>query len=78
MVFGVLIFLNAATDQIRRASGHNWPSLRADLLRMVTFRQLRLRVLVTYLILPILFMFLEVRLLHPTSYILHPTSYMLL
>ena len=60
MVFGVLIFLNAAAAQLRRASGHAWSQLRADLLRLVTFRQLRIRVLMIYLILPIVFMFLEV------------------
>ena len=60
MVFGVLIFLNAAADQLRRASGHAWSQLRTDLLRLVTFRRLRIQVLMIYLILPIVFMFLEV------------------
>jgi len=60
LVFCVLIFFNMAADQIRRSSGHNWAQLRGEVLRLVAFRQLRIRVLLVYLILPILFMFLEV------------------
>jgi len=60
LTFCVLIFFNMAADQIRRASGHSWAQLRGELLRLVTFRQLRVRVLLVYLILPIVFMFLEV------------------
>lgn len=60
LVFAVLLFLNASADLLRRASGSSWPGLRIDLLRLITFRELRLRLLLVYLILPIIFLFLEV------------------
>jgi len=60
LVFAVLLFLNSTADYLRRASGHHWPSIRVDVLRLLTFRQIRLRLLLVYLILPIIFLFLEV------------------
>ena len=60
LVFAVLLFLNATSDHLRRATGHVWPALRVDLLRLITFRQIRMRLLLVYLILPIFFLFLEV------------------
>lgn len=60
LVFAVLLFLNATADYLRRASGHNWSNLRVDLMRIIAFREIRLRLLLVYLILPIIFLFLEV------------------
>lgn len=45
LVFAVLLFLNSTADYLRRASGHHWPSIRVDVLRLLTFRQIRLRLL---------------------------------
>ena len=63
MVFGVLRLINASTDGLRRgrAAGTQWRSLRVELQRLVALRALRLRLLVVYLALPILFLFLEVQ-----------------
>ena len=41
LVFGVLIFLNAAADALRRSTGHQWDTLKGDLSRLLTFRQVR-------------------------------------
>ena len=60
LVFAVLLFLNSTADYLRRASGHHWPSIRVDVLRLITFREIRLRLLLVYLILPIICLFLEV------------------
>ena len=60
LIFCILIFFNMAADTIRRSSGHSWPQLKGEILRLVAYRQLRLRVLVVYLVLPIVFMFMEV------------------
>ena len=60
LIFCILIFFNMAADTIRRSSGHSWPHLKGEILRLVAYRQLRLRVLVVYLVLPIVFMFMEV------------------
>jgi len=60
LIFAVLLFLNATSDHLRRATGHVWPALRVDLLRLIAFRQIRMRLLLVYLILPIIFLFLEV------------------
>ena len=63
LIFCILIFFNMAADTIRRSSGHSWPQLKGEILRLVAYRQLRLRVLVVYLVLPIVFMFMEVYML---------------
>jgi hypothetical protein len=60
LVFAVLLFLNTLTDHLRRNTGHVWAQLRVDLLHLTVYRELRVRVLLVYLILPIVFMFLEV------------------
>ena len=60
LVFAVLLFLNATADMLRRASGSSWTGLRPDLHRLIMFRELRIRLLLVYLILPIIFLFLEV------------------
>ena len=63
MVFGVLRLISASTDALRRgraASTHRL-NLRVELQRLVALRALRLRLLVVYLVLPILFLFLEVQ-----------------
>ena len=60
IVFGVLLFFNTTNEAIRRAAGHAWPQLRADLLRLHLLKQLWRRALLAYLLLPVAFMFLEV------------------
>ena len=60
LVFAVLLFLNATADMLRGASGSSWTGLRPDLHRLIMFRELRIRLLLVYLILPIIFLFLEV------------------
>ncbi len=60
VVFGVLLFLNASYERLRRATGHEWAVLRADIVRAGLLKAIRLRLLLVYLVLPIVFMFLEV------------------
>ena len=60
LVFAVMVFLNSTSEAFRRQSGHQWPRLQADLTRIICYRNLRFRVLMVFLILPIVFMFFEV------------------
>mmetsp|Transcript_41538 Transcript_41538/g.97203 ORF Transcript_41538/g.97203 Transcript_41538/m.97203 type:complete len:184 (-) Transcript_41538:299-850(-) len=63
IIFGILLFLNASAEQLRRSRGHSWAQLGPELTRLHALRALRLRLLIIYLVLPILFMFLEVQVL---------------
>ena len=60
LVFGVLLFFNATTETLRRQTGQQWRTLEADLTRLLVYRELRFRVMMVYLVLPIVFMFIEV------------------
>ena len=60
LVFGVVLFFNSSTDSLRRNSSQAWAGVRSDLVKLLAYRDLRVRVMAVYLILPILFMFLEV------------------
>ena len=63
LIFGILMLLNGSTERLRLAHGHSWNQLRVDLPRLAGRRSLRWRLLLVYLVLPILFMFLEVQVL---------------
>jgi len=63
IIFGILLFLNASAEQLRRAHGSGWSTLGAELVRLHSLRALRLRLLLISLVLPIFFMFLEVQVL---------------
>ena len=63
LIFGVILFINASAESLRRAHGHAWETLQPELVRLSALRSLRLRLLVVYLVLPILFMFLTVQVL---------------
>jgi len=63
LIFAILLFLNASTERLRQAQGHQWEQLHTELPRLIALRKLRLRLLVVYLVLPILIMFLEVQVL---------------
>lgn len=63
LIFAILLFLNASAERLRHAQGHQWAQLRTELPRLLALRKLRWRLLLMYLVLPILFMFLEVQVL---------------
>ena len=63
LIFGVILFINASAETLRRAHGHAWETLQPELVRLSALRSLRLRLLVVYLVLPIFFMFLQVQVL---------------
>ena len=63
LIFAILLFLNASAERLRHAHGHQWAQLRTELPRLLALRKLRWRLLLVYLVLPILFMFLEVQVL---------------
>ena len=63
LIFAILLFLNASAERLRHAQGHQWAQLRTELPRLLALRKLRWRLLLVYLVLPILFMFLEVQVL---------------
>jgi len=63
VIFCILLFLNASAEQLRRSHGHLWSQLQPEFTRLLALRALRVRLLVVYLVLPILCMFLEVQVL---------------
>lgn len=63
LIFAVLLFLNASAERLRHANGHQWAQLRTELPRLLALRKLRWRLLLAYLVLPIVFLFLEVQVL---------------
>ena len=63
IIFAILLFLNASSARSATVQGHQWEELRTELPRLLALRKLRWRLLLVYLVLPILIMFLEVQVL---------------
>lgn len=63
IIFAILLFLNASSARSATVQGHQWEELHKELPRLLALRKLRWRLLLVYLVLPILIMFLEVQVL---------------
>ncbi|KAL1527548.1 hypothetical protein AB1Y20_008937 [Prymnesium parvum] len=63
LIFSIVLFINASIDRLRRETGHRWEVLFPELLRLTVLLAVRRRIILVHLILPILFMFLEVQVL---------------
>ncbi|KAL3918040.1 MAG: hypothetical protein SGPRY_006159 [Prymnesium sp.] len=63
IIFVIFLLINASVDRLRHEHGYQWDHLFPELLRLTSLLAVRRRIILVYLVLPILFMFLEVQVL---------------